>query len=137
MFLEWRWISDERYNNAVDTWSPGPRIDHAFFSHKGDQWLYGGHINEKNYYDLWLASGNEPWTKIPLPPGLIRAGPPKRAAICVVGGTLALYPLSGDTVWLLDINDNVWTAFVCLGSPVVVGTTNGTTYCPGMCSENE
>ncbi|XP_020706696.1 uncharacterized protein LOC105683657 [Athalia rosae] len=132
---EWRWISEERYS-TVESWSPESRLDHAFFSHKGEQWLYGGHINAKDYYDLWLASGNEPWTRIPLPSGLIQAGPPKRAALCVVGGILALYPLAGDTVWLLDVDDNVWTAFVCFGSSVVAA--NGTTknYCPGNPGEN-
>ncbi|XP_015518534.2 uncharacterized protein LOC107223384 [Neodiprion lecontei] len=132
---EWRWVSDERFN-TVGTWNPGPRLDHVFFSYKGDQWLYGGHINAKNYYDLWLASGNEPWTRIPLPSGLIQAGPPKRPALCVVDGTLALYPLAGDTVWLLDVKDNVWTAFVCFGSSVIVANGTAKNYCPGNPGRN-
>ncbi|XP_015588759.1 uncharacterized protein LOC107264717 [Cephus cinctus] len=132
---EWRWIAEER-NTVWDSWGPTPRLEHSFFSRKGEQWIYGGHVNGKNYTDLWLSSNGHPWNGITLPAGLTQTDPPRKAGLCTSKGVLALYPLKGDTVWLLDINDSAWTAFVCLGSSTINSTVTTKNNCPGDLSDN-
>jgi hypothetical protein len=90
-----------------------------------DWWLFGGKGFDKQYSDLWKFHGNTlQWERIyPKSDPILRAmvAPDKipQPIICghhTSGRTvLAVYgpTLHTDTVWLYEVNDTLWTSYVC------------------------